>query len=135
MSTAERFLIAMLIVFLLPYLVWRLGRTEHWAPLVVVQIVCGILLGPGVLGSAAPDCYQFIFTPDVMLALNGVAWWAVMLFLFLAGIELHLKAAWQHRRESGITAGLAAHPDLADGEAASPAHAAGPAHLALRHPG
>ncbi len=107
MSTAERFLIAMLIVFLLPYLVWRLGRTEHWAPLVVVQIVCGILLGPGVLGSAAPQTYHFIFTPDVMLALNGVAWWAVMLFVFLAGIELDLKAAWLHRRDSGITAGLA----------------------------
>ena len=46
MSTAERFLIAMSIIFLLPYLVWRLCRTDHWAPLVAVQIVAGILLGP-----------------------------------------------------------------------------------------
>ena len=107
MSTAERFLIAMLIVFLLPYLVWRLGRTDHWAPLVVVQIVCGILLGPAVLGSAAPAAHRFIFTPEVMLALNGLAWWAVMLFVFLAGIELDLKQAWRHRRESSVTAGLA----------------------------
>ena len=107
MSTAERFLIAMLIVFLLPYLVWRLGRTDHWAPLVVVQIVCGILLGPGVLGSAAPAAHRFIFTPEVMLALNGLAWWAVMLFVFLAGIELDLKQAWRHWRESSVTAGLA----------------------------
>jgi Kef-type K+ transport system membrane component KefB len=30
-----------------------------------------------------------------------------MLFVFIAGIELDLRAAWQHRRESGITAGLA----------------------------
>ena len=107
MSTAERFLIAMLIVFLLPYAVWRLGRTDHWAPLVVVQIVCGILLGPGVLGAAAPAAHQFIFTPEVMLTLNGLAWWAVMLFVFLAGIELDLKQAWRHRRESSVTAGLA----------------------------
>jgi len=43
----------------------------------------------------------------VIAALNGVAWWAVMLFVFIAGIELDLRQAWKHRRESGITAGLA----------------------------
>ncbi|MBQ0960233.1 cation:proton antiporter [Ideonella sp. 4Y11] len=107
MNTSELFLIAMTIIFGLPYLVWRLGRTEYWAPLVVVQIVGGILLGPGVLGAAVPAYYQFVFTPTVIQSLNGLAWWAVMLFVFIAGIELDLRAAWQHRRESGITAGLA----------------------------
>jgi Kef-type K+ transport system membrane component KefB len=107
MNTTERFLIAMLVVFTLPWLVWRLGRTEHWAPLVVVQIVAGILLGPGVLGAALPEAYGFVFTPEVIQALSGIAWWAVMLFVFIAGIELDLAAAWRHRRESGITAGLA----------------------------
>ena len=29
----------MVLIFALPYLVWRLGRTEYFAPLVVVQIV------------------------------------------------------------------------------------------------
>ena len=54
MNTTEIFLIAMLIIFSLPYLVWRLGRTEYFAPLVVVQIITGILLGPGVLGAVFP---------------------------------------------------------------------------------
>lgn len=107
MNTTELFLVAMLIVFTLPYLVWRLGRTEYWAPLVVVQIITGIVLGPGVLGAAFPDYYAFVFTPAVIQSLNGVAWWAVMLFVFIAGVELDLSKAWQHRRESGITAGLA----------------------------
>ncbi len=107
MTTTERFLVAMLIVFSLPYLLWRLGRTDYWAPLVVVQIITGILLGPGVLGAAFPDYYGFVFTPAVIQSLNGVAWWAVMVFVFIAGIELDLRQAWQHRRESGITAGLA----------------------------
>ncbi|MDO9075782.1 MAG: cation:proton antiporter [Rubrivivax sp.] len=107
MNTTERFLIAMLVVFTLPWLAWRLGRTEHWAPLVVVQIVAGILLGPGVLGVALPEVYGFVFTPAVIQALTGIASWAVMLFVFIAGIELDLAAAWRHRRESGITAGLA----------------------------
>ncbi|MBK6469595.1 MAG: cation:proton antiporter [Betaproteobacteria bacterium] len=115
MNTTERFLIAMLVVFTLPWLAWRLGRTEHWAPLVVVQIVAGILLGPGVLGAALPEAYGFVFTPAVIQALNGIAWWAVMLFVFIAGVELDLAAAWKDRRESGITAGLALGMPLAFG--------------------
>ena len=115
MNTTELFLVAMLIVFSVPYLLWRLGRTEYWAPLVVVQIITGILLGPGVLGAAFPGYYNFVFTPAVIQSLNGVAWWAVMVFVFIAGIELDLRQAWQHRRESGITAGLALGVPLALG--------------------
>ena len=107
MTTTEIFLIAMLIVLTLPYLVWRLGRTDYWAPLVVVQIVTGILLGPGVLGAALPEYYQFVFNPAVIQSLNGIAWWAVMVFVWIAGIELDLSKAWEYRRESGIAAGLA----------------------------
>ncbi len=106
-TTTEIFLIAMAIIFAVPYLIWRLGRTEYFAPLVVVQIITGILLGPGVLGAAFPDYYTFVFNKDVVNALNGIAWWAVMLFVCIAGIELDLRKAWEHRRESGITAGLA----------------------------
>ena len=106
-TTTEIFLIAMAIIFAVPYLIWRLGRTEYFAPLVVVQIITGILLGPGVLGAAFPDYYTFVFNKDVVNALNGLAWWAVMLFVCIAGIELDLRKAWEHRRESGITAGLA----------------------------
>ena len=63
MSTSELFLIALLIIFSLPYLVWRLADTDNYAPLVVVQIGAGILLGPGVLGAQFPQVYQAIFTP------------------------------------------------------------------------
>ena len=107
MTTTEVFIVAMLLVFAVPYLVWRLGRTDYWAPLVVVQIITGILLGPGVLGHWFPDYYAFVFAPEVIAALNGVAWWAVMLFVWLAGIELELGEAWAHRLESLLTAALA----------------------------
>ena len=107
MNTTEIFLIAMTIIFTLPYLVWRLGRTDYFAPLVVVQILAGIALGPGVLGAVFPDYYRFVFNPAVVQSLNGVAWWAVSLFVFIAGIELDLRQAWVYRRESGITAALA----------------------------
>ncbi|MFZ6845795.1 cation:proton antiporter [Undibacterium sp. RuTC16W] len=107
MSTTEIFLIAMFVIFTVPYLIWRVGRTDYFAPLVVVQIITGILLGPGILGAAFPGYYQFVFNPQVIQSLNGIAWWAVMIFVMIAGIELDLKKAWEHRRESGITASLA----------------------------
>ena len=119
MNTTEVFLIAMLITFTAPYLVWRLGRTDHYAPLVVVQIISGIILGPGVLGAAFPEYYRFVFNPAVIAALNGIAWWSVMVFVCIAGIELDLAEAWKHRRESGITAGLALSVPLAFGCAAA----------------
>lgn len=115
MSTAEVFLIAMLIIFSVPYLVWRLARTDYFAPLVVVQIITGLVLGPGILGAAFPDYYRFVFTAPVIQSLNGIAWWAVMVFVWLAGIELDLKQAWRHRLESGVTAGLALGVPLAFG--------------------
>jgi Kef-type K+ transport system membrane component KefB len=107
MSTTEIFLIAMTLIFTIPYLIWRLGKTEYYAPLVVVQIITGILLGPGILGAAFPDYYKFVFNPTVIQSLNGIAWWAVMVFVWIAGIELDLRKAWEHRVESGITTGLA----------------------------
>jgi Kef-type K+ transport system membrane component KefB len=116
-NTTETFLIAMAIVFTAPFLVWRLGRTDYWAPLVVVQIITGIVLGPGVLGKAFPEYYGFVFNPSVVQSLNGLAWWAVMIFVWIAGVELDLKHAWEHRRESLVTAGLALGTPLACGAA------------------
>jgi Kef-type K+ transport system membrane component KefB len=107
MTTSEIFLIAMGIIFVVPYLIWRVARTDYYAPLVVVQIITGILFGPGVLGARYPQYYAFVFNPSVVAALNGIAWWAVMCFVWIAGIELDLQGVWRHRRESGITAALA----------------------------
>ena len=119
MNTTEIFLIAMSIIFTVPYLIWRVGKTDYYAPLVVVQILTGILLGPGILGKAFPEYYQFVFSAPVIQSLNGIAWWAVMLFVMIAGIELDLSKAWAHRRESSITAGLALGTPLLFGCAAA----------------
>ena len=107
MNTTEIFLLAMLLIFTAPYLLWRLGKTDYFAPLAIVQIIGGVLLGPGVLGAAFPEYHKFVFTPPVVQSLNGIAWWAVMLFVMIAGIELDLKKVWQYRRESATTAGFA----------------------------
>ena len=106
-TTTEIFLIAMGIIFTVPYLIWRFLRTDYYAPLVVVQIVAGILLGPGILGRIFPGYYAYVFRPEVIVLLNGIAWWAVMLFVCIAGIELDLKKVWRHRSESVTAAALA----------------------------
>ena len=56
MNTTEVLRVAMLIIFTQPDLIWRLGHTGYYAPLVVVQVITGILLGPGILGAVFPDC-------------------------------------------------------------------------------
>ncbi len=109
----------MLLIFAVPYLVWRLLDTDSYAPLFIVQIVGGVLLGPGVVGAAFPAYHEFVFTPQVVTALNGIAWWAVMLFVWIAGIELDLREAWKQRRESLVVSGLALVVPLLFGVAAA----------------
>ena len=119
MGTSEIFLIALTIILTVPWAAWRLLRTDSWAPLVVVQILGGILLGPGVLGAAFPGYYAFVFNPQVVGALNGIAWWAVMMFVFVAGLELDLSDAWRNRGETAITAACALLTPLAFGAIAA----------------
>jgi Kef-type K+ transport system membrane component KefB len=126
-SVTEIFVLAMVIIFTVPYLLWRLLHTDYYAPLVVVQILAGILLGPGILGREFPEYYAYVFRPEVVAPLNGIAWWAVMLFVCVAGVELDLKKVWAHRTESVVTAALALGVPLLLG--------AGVAALLLAYPG
>ena len=119
MSVTELFLIAMIGIFTVPYLIWRGARTEYFAPLVVVQIISGILLGPGVFGYFFPELFQTIFDKPVMQALSGVAWWGVSVFVFLAGIELDIARVKDNKRESAVTAGLALGTPLLFGSMAA----------------
>jgi Kef-type K+ transport system membrane component KefB len=117
MSTTELFLLALLLIYAVPFLLWRLLRLDVVAPLVVVQIVCGIVMGPGVMGQFFPTFHGAVFSASVIAPLNGIAWWGVMIFVFLAGVELDLGAAWKERRDTVVTAGLALLLPLAFGSA------------------
>lgn len=105
--TTLGFIFAMALIFTVPWLVWRVARVDNFAPLFVVQMVAGILLGPSFAGRAFPEIHAALFSAPILQALGGVAAWAVAVFVWLAGIELDLRHAWANRRECVITAGLA----------------------------
>ena len=107
MPISENLLLAMFVIFALPWAVWRtLGGTAI-LPLAVVQIIVGVLLGPGVLGAWSPEIYQSLFRVEVIAGINAVAQWAVILFVFVAGLELDVTDAWNKRRETTLAAGFA----------------------------
>ena len=107
MTSSETMIFVFLMVMALPFAIWRVLGGRQTLPLVVVQILCGIALGPAILGQLAPEFHTAIFSPDIIKGLNAVALLAVMIFVFFAGVELDLRAAWYERRDTGITAGLA----------------------------
>lgn len=60
-------------------------------PAVVGEIAAGIVLGPSVLGAVWPTGAAALFTPELMPRLDTLAQVGVVLFVFLAGLELNTK--------------------------------------------
>jgi Kef-type K+ transport system membrane component KefB len=58
-------------------------------PPVIGEVLAGILLGPSLLGRAAPAVSTYILPPDVAPFLNVVAQLGVILYMFLVGLELN----------------------------------------------
>jgi Kef-type K+ transport system membrane component KefB len=82
------FLVQALAILVLPVAVWRLLRLRGAVPLVVVQILVGIALGPTLFGRFAPELYHLFFNPATLTPLWGVASIAVLLFGFVTGLHL-----------------------------------------------
>jgi Kef-type K+ transport system membrane component KefB len=52
------------------------------------QIFCGILLGPSALGAFYPEAFAAVFTPGVRASLDTIQTLAIVVFAFIAGLEL-----------------------------------------------
>lgn len=65
-------------------------------PAVVGEILAGIVLGPTILGMISPDSFEYLFqsNPSANLALDGIIQMAVILLLFIAGLEVELHVVW-----------------------------------------
>lgn len=103
-SATEYYLLVLLGIFTIPYLIWRFCKTDGYAPLVVVQIIAGVALGPGVFGYLFPNAYTSIFSPDVITMMAGVATWAVVLFVSTAGLEIDTHISKSEFKETVSTA-------------------------------
>lgn len=76
-----------------------LGELAHRLrqPAVVGEILAGVLLGPTVLGTIAPDVNAFLFpqTGAGAVAFHAITAVAVTLFLMVAGLEVDLSNVWR----------------------------------------
>jgi Kef-type K+ transport system membrane component KefB len=74
-------------------------------PAVVGEIFAGILLGPTVLGMINPDWFHSLFpTPSTPATiLSGFVQVAVVMLLFIAGLEVDLHIVWQQGRQAVFT--------------------------------
>lgn len=76
-------------------------------PTVVGEILAGILLGPTVLGMLNPEWFQLLFpVGSSALVLDGFVQVAVVLLLFIAGIEVDLHIVLQQGRQAFYTSTL-----------------------------
>ena len=71
---------------LLASLVSKIGQ-----PMVIGEIIAGILLGPSVLGYFLPGVSQFIFQAASLPNLNFLSQLGLILFMFIIGLELDIQ--------------------------------------------
>ncbi|MFJ4291564.1 cation:proton antiporter [Cupriavidus sp. NPDC089707] len=116
MSSASIFFLQAMLVVALPYLLWRGAGLQAAFPLVAVQVLAGIMLGPSVFGQLAPQGWSTLFGPDHLPMLSGLQWLAVTLFCFLTGLHLREDAATTHWHDTlRISLGSIAAPFVLGG--------------------
>ena len=74
-------------------------------PSVVGEIFAGILLGPTILGTLNPEAFTLLFpeTGPSALVLDGIIQVAVVLLLFIAGLEVDLHIVKQQGKQALFT--------------------------------
>ncbi len=60
-------------------------------PIVIGEIIAGIILGPSFLGSIFPETFKFIFPANSLNNLQLVSQFGLVLFMFIIGMEIDTK--------------------------------------------
>ena len=81
---------------LLASLVRKIGQ-----PMVIGEVIAGILLGPSVLGHFFPEASHFIFQPASLPNLNFLSQLGLILFMFIIGLELDIQLL-KHKAHTAV---------------------------------
>ncbi len=79
----------------------ELARRFH-QPAILGELLAGVVLGPTVLGTFAPEFQSTLFPREGpnALVLNGIGSLAIVLFLLVAGMEVDLSVVWKQGRSA-----------------------------------
>jgi len=93
------------IIFLQMFVILAACRTCGWVvrrflhqPQVIGEMIAGVILGPSLLGSLAPDVQQLLFPPESKPLLYAVAQIGIALYMFLVGIEFRSEDFKSHAK-------------------------------------
>ena len=74
-------------------------------PPVIGEMIAGLMLGPLVLGSLAPEFHAQLFAPSSLSALQGVSQIGLVLFMFIVGAELRMPTGLRSQMVSSAWIG------------------------------
>ena len=97
-------LLQLSIMILSARLLGELARRFH-QPMVLGEIIAGVVLGPSILGMLSPEIYHTLFPidGDNSIVLEGIISVSVVLLLFIAGMEVELDLVWQQGKKALFT--------------------------------
>lgn len=84
-------LIVWCILLVVPFLVWMIRPVRRYIPNVVLEIALGFALGPVILGQFWPEAFQYLFPNDVVTFITGAGFIAVMAFVYVTGLHIHVE--------------------------------------------
>ncbi len=79
------------------WLFQRIGQ-----PIVIGEIVAGIVLGPSVLGNLLPSVSDFLFPIESLANINILSQFGLILFMFAIGMELNISEVSKKLKEAII---------------------------------
>jgi Kef-type K+ transport system membrane component KefB len=100
------FLIQALVLIALPVVVLRFSGLKGRLPLVVVQILVGIALGPSLFGRIAPELYRIFFNPAALAPLAGIGSVAVVIFGLITGLHFDVGVFRSSGRTTSVVAAV-----------------------------
>jgi Kef-type K+ transport system membrane component KefB len=80
-------IVIMLVARLTGYLFQLIGQ-----PLVVGEIIAGLILGPSVLGALFPQAFLFVFPADSLDVIQTLSQIGLIFFMFIIGMELDIRS-------------------------------------------